>query len=169
MTGEESKCWLRQRPIPSFYTRKSKMHLILVLLSGICSAQACGLTASEDAKLHPSPSFSCLAFFRIDTPVPWSPFFLLRTPANRGLQFHAPNVSRSCEPHSSFENFFSSEIPHCLLDHRLWPGRDVWVPELFCSGEKKWGTAAVGKGRLLLIAGCQLCGATDALPRGPDG
>lgn len=88
MTDEKSVCWLGQRPIRPVFLHKVQNAIhssIAGVDSGICSAQASGLTASKEAKLLPSSSFSYFAFFQIDTPIPWSLFFLLRTPANWGL------------------------------------------------------------------------------------
>ena len=70
-TDEKSICWLRQRPIPPVFLHKKVQNAIHSSVdSGICSARASGLTASEEAKLHPSPSVSYLAFFQVDTPIP---------------------------------------------------------------------------------------------------
>jgi len=73
MTEEKSMCWLRQRPIPPVFLHKKVQNAIhssdAGVDSGICSAQASGLTAIKEAKLHLSPLFSYLAFFQIDTPI----------------------------------------------------------------------------------------------------
>lgn len=137
----------------SFYARRSKMQFIPVLTVANVLHRHLILRASEKAKLHPSPSFSYLAFFpKLMLPVPWSLFFLQSKSCNSTLPTSlAPaNLILLLKISSLWESTVVALTPGCIL--LRW-----WVPELLCSGEKKWGTAAIGKGRCRLIAAARSC------------
>lgn len=105
---------------------------------------------AEEAKLHPSPSYSSLALFQIDTPFLCSPFSIHHLQTG-GYNSFLPTCL-CCKPLSSLEGSSLDKPPAlcCTLGHTLVPVRTCVLQSCCALGQ---GAGPAGSGRSLLGAG----------------